>query len=68
MEGYRKLLKFIERLDLEVDFVKQYVESRQSKMPDLQTVLTSSGTLNPADYTLLPNSVIFEASKAATKG
>ena len=56
MEGYRKILQFIEHLDLEVDFVKQYVESRQSKKPDLQTVVTSSGTLTPADYALLQNS------------
>ena len=43
-----KKLQFKEHLDLEVYFVKQYVESRSSKMPDLQTVLTSSGMLNPA--------------------
>ena len=46
---------------VEVDFVKQYIESRLSKMPDLQTVLTSSRTLNPADYASLQNSPASDA-------
>ena len=55
IEGHRKLLQFIDSLDLEVDFAQQYVEARLSKMPVFQAVLIS-GTLNPADYALIQNS------------
>ena len=61
MEGYRKILQPIEHLDLEVDFVKQYGESRLSKIPALQTV-ASSGTLNPEYYALLQNSPASDAA------
>ena len=61
IEGYRKILQFINQLDFEVNFVKQYIKSRISKMPDFQIVLTSSGTLNQADHVLLQNSSASDA-------